>query len=112
MFQFYELGHKWRAVAREWREGTEDGDPEAIQAVYKEMASVMEACSNELDATIEDSLNETLTIPQAARASGYSAEALRRAVRRGTIPNAGRKGSPKIRRVDLPRKLNGAKQDA
>jgi hypothetical protein len=45
-----------------------------------------------------------LTIEGAALESGYSTDHLAREVRAGRIPNAGRKGSPRIRRGDLPRK--------
>ncbi|MDB4890458.1 MAG: hypothetical protein JWL61_2313 [Gemmatimonadetes bacterium] len=40
----------------------------------------------------------------AVRESGYSADRLRHKIAAQEIPNAGRKGSPKIRRADLPRK--------
>jgi len=45
-----------------------------------------------------------LALPEAAARSGYSMEHLGRLVRQGRIPNAGRKGAPRIRAADLPRK--------
>jgi len=54
---------------------------------------------------------EALSLPQAASESGYSADHLAREVRVGRIPNAGRRGAPRIRRGDLPRKP-GRIQDA
>ena len=45
-----------------------------------------------------------LSLPEAAARSGYTAEHLGRMVREGRISNAGRKGSPRIRAADLPRK--------
>jgi hypothetical protein len=51
-------------------------------------------------------------LTEAARESGYSVEYLGRLVRHGMIPNPGKKGSPRIRRCDLPRKPGGAAADA
>jgi hypothetical protein len=48
--------------------------------------------------------NELLTVAEAARRSGYSADHLGRLVRLGSIPNAGRINAPRIRVSDLPRK--------
>lgn len=45
-----------------------------------------------------------LSLPQAAARSGYSADHLGRLVREGRVPNAGRKGAPRVRVADLPRK--------
>lgn len=47
---------------------------------------------------------ETLTLRQAAEESGYSRDHIARLIRAGTIPNAGRPRSPRVRRADLPRK--------
>jgi len=46
----------------------------------------------------------TLTLRDAARESGYTADHLGRLVRNGTLPNVGRKHSPRVRACDLPRK--------
>jgi hypothetical protein len=45
-----------------------------------------------------------LTLAQASAESGYRVDSLRHKLADGTLPNAGRKGSPRIRRADLPRK--------
>ena len=50
--------------------------------------------------------NEVLTLAQAALESGYSESHLRHEVASGEIPNAGRTGSPRIRRGDLPLKTS------
>lgn len=47
---------------------------------------------------------ELLNLCDAARLSGYSEDHLGKLVRAGKIPNAGRAGSPRIRRADLPRR--------
>jgi hypothetical protein len=45
---------------------------------------------------------EELTLTAASALSGYSSDHLSRLIRDGTLPNAGRKGAPRIRRADLP----------
>ena len=45
---------------------------------------------------------EPVTLAEASRIGGYSVDHLQRLVRRGTIENMGRKGSPRIRRSDVP----------
>jgi hypothetical protein len=53
--------------------------------------------------------DEPLPLEQAAAESGYSADRLRHMIGEGKIANAGRKGSPRIRRADLPVKPGRAK---
>ena len=107
MIPFSELTHKWRSTANEWKDNAEHGDrPQAVQAIYEEMAGVKECCADELDAAVHEWRNRVLTIKQAAVESGYCEEALRRAIRNGRISNAGRKNAPRIRRGDLPKKLS------
>ena len=67
-------------------------------------ASILRVCAAELSAEVRAQDDEELTITAAAAASGYSADHLRALVASGEIPNAGRKGSPRIYRKDLPRK--------
>jgi hypothetical protein len=69
-----------------------------------QQARVCRCHADELDAALRDMQDEALGLVEAARESGYSAERLRHMVAEGTIPNAGRRGSPRIRRSDLPRK--------
>ncbi len=54
---------------------------------------------------LRDDQDETLTLAEAALESSYSTEHLRKMVASGTIPNAGGKGRPRIRRGDMPLKL-------
>ena len=51
--------------------------------------------------------DEPLSLREAAARSGYSEDHLARLIRQGTIPNAGRRGAPRIRRGDLPRRPKG-----
>ena len=67
-------------------------------------AVALERCANELESTLAERDETTLSLVEAARESGYSADHLGRLVRDGRIPNAGRPGAPRIARVHLPRK--------
>lgn len=51
---------------------------------------------------------EHLTLREGAALSGYSADHLARLIRQGTLPNAGRRGAPRVRRGDLPRRPKAA----
>ena len=68
------------------------------------LAVVIERCADELEATLRERDETTLTLTDAARESGYTREHLGRLVRDGKIPNAGRPGAPRIARRHLPRK--------
>ena len=67
-------------------------------------AVALERCADELEATIRDRDETTLSLVEAARESGYSRDHLGRLVRDGKIPNAGRPNAPRIARRHLPRK--------
>lgn len=88
-----QLAQAWRSHAAELREWGSDASARAI-----------EHCADDLENALRAESTETLTLQQAASESGYSVDHLSRLVRRGGIPNAGRKHAPAIRRADLPRK--------
>ncbi len=67
-------------------------------------ARLLARCADELEEALRASDDASLTLTEAARVSGYSTDHLRRELREGHIPNAGRKHAPRIRRGDLPRK--------
>lgn len=67
-------------------------------------AEILRRCACELETEAQAQADEALTIEQAADESGYSRDHLRSLVASGSIPNAGRRGSPRIRRKDLPMK--------
>ncbi len=71
-------------------------------------AAILRQCATELKAAARAHDDEEFTITAASAASGYSCDHLRALVASGEIPNAGRKGSPRIRRGDLPRKPGAA----
>lgn len=58
--------------------------------------------ARELREALREGLDEPLTLSEAAELSGYSEDHLRHLVAGGTVPNAGRKGAPRIRRGDVP----------
>ena len=70
-------------------------------------AALCRQCAVELREAIREEGDSSLTLSQAALESGYSEDHLRHEVADGRIANAGKKGAPRIRRSDLPRKLNG-----
>lgn len=70
----------------------------------RESATVIRSLADDLEAVLGREKEESLSLKEAARESGYSSDHLGRLVRSGKIPNAGRPGAPRIRRGDLPRK--------
>ena len=64
--------------------------------------------ATELDQALRVLGEEVLTLPEAAAVCGYSSDHLGTLVRKGKIANYGRKGSPRIRRSDLPTKQSTA----
>jgi len=73
-------------------------------------AMTLEAVAGELEASLRAAAETVLTLTEAARESGLSAERLRHLVAAGTIENAGHRGAPRIRRQDLPAKA-GARRE-
>jgi len=67
-------------------------------------ARAFEVAAAELAASLAQADEELLTLKEASRESGYSADHLARRVREGAIANAGRPHAPRIRRADLPRR--------
>ena len=73
-------------------------------------ASLIEAILADLRAASDANAVEALTLDEAATESGYTAEHLGRLLRNGTIPNAGRKNSPRILRRYLPLKPSALRE--
>jgi hypothetical protein len=65
-------------------------------------ADTLLALAHELVAGSQEWLDESLTLREASDWSGLAYGTLEARIRAGTLPNAGRKGSPRIRRRDLP----------
>jgi hypothetical protein len=75
-----------------------------------EAAATCCSLADELQAEIEAEAAGELTLAEAAAASGYSERRLRELLADGTIPQAGRRGAPRIRRGDLPRRARSTTQ--
>lgn len=71
-------------------------------------AAAFREAADELEEALRLAAEESLTLQEAADESGYSTRRLRELLADGTIPQAGRKGAPRIRRGDLPIKPGAA----
>jgi hypothetical protein len=94
-----------RELVAQWRQKAE-----ALRPFAEPAARAFEAAADELADAVARDDEQLLTVQEASRASGYSADHLARLLRDRTIPNAGRKGAPRIRRADLPRRAPVAKR--
>ena len=83
-----------------WRERSVDHDRHGNVGA----ARTYELVADELEASLRGKDEEIVTLAVAAQESGFSEDHLGRLVREGRIPNAGRKGSPRVRRGDVPKK--------
>jgi hypothetical protein len=89
----------YKAHSDRWRSRAEELRPYAAPA-----AEAFVRAAFELEEAMREAADEELTLAEAARESGYSERRLRELVKDGDIPNAGRKGAPRLRRADRPRK--------
>ena len=78
-----------------------------LQPYAPGVARAFEEAADALDGALVAADGDLLDLRAAAEASGYSVDHLARLVRDGTVPNAGRPRSPRIRRGDLPQKPGG-----
>jgi hypothetical protein len=72
-----------------------------------QLATTCRRHADDLAAVLRSVEDDALDLAAAAQVSGYSPDRLRHLVASGAIANAGRKGSPRIRRGDLPIKRRG-----
>lgn len=89
-----DLPNKWRETAENARHRLADDRG----------ARILHIVADELEAAFATQRETVLSVAAAAEESGFSAAHLSRLVASGSIPNAGRKHSPGIRRRDLPQK--------
>jgi hypothetical protein len=59
---------------------------------------------DDLRGILDDDSRTPLTLAEASTESGFSKDRLRHLVAEGRLHNVGRKGAPRVRRGDLPRK--------
>ncbi len=95
-----ELALRWREEAALLRSRGADGH-----------AVLEEGLANELEQKLREWQLEELTIEEAADESGYSYKRLQELVSLGEIDNAGKRGSPRIRRRDLPSKAGQGREE-
>ncbi len=85
-------------LAAAWRRRAEllaqYGDPNS--------ARLWRLAADELDAMVASEREVPLTLHEAAKRTGYTVDHLAERIRRGELPNAGRKGAPRLRVCDLP----------
>ena len=91
-------------LVQRWRADAETLEEHGATA----QASVCMKHAIELDIALQEQGNEILTLTQASHLSRYSVDHLRRRVADGTIPNAGQRNAPRIRRRDCPLKAGSA----
>lgn len=65
-------------------------------------ARAIEWAAEQFERAVANGADERLTLAQVSARSGYSQDHLARLIREGRLPNAGRRGSPRIRAGDLP----------
>ena len=94
---FDDLVAEWRQLAAQVRRF---GD--------HHLATVLDECARQVSVRTREWLLEELSLGEAAEYSGMTYDTLQRKVGEGAIPNQGRKGSPRVRRCDLPAKAPGA----
>ena len=87
-----------------------------LAAEWRKNATLLQECgasdrgalfskvAGQLEAAMRECQLELLTLDQAATEGGYSYSSLEKRLRSGELPNAGTKGSPRIRRGDMPTK--------
>lgn len=88
------------ALLARWREIAETLRIEG----YTEGADIIKRRATELEDCLETEGTELLSGVQAEQECGYAADHLRRLVSRGELTNHGKKGAPRYRRSELPRK--------
>ncbi len=69
-----------------------------------DQAKILEHCADQLDTYAATVVAETLSLEQAAAASGYSVAHLRRLIARGVLDDVGTDGVVALRQQDLPYK--------
>ncbi len=88
-----------RELAAQWRT-----ESDTLAKYDERLARVLVRHAEELEAALLEQDEQPLALAEAARESGYSVDRLRHKIAAGEIANAGVKGAPRVRRIDLPRK--------
>jgi hypothetical protein len=67
-------------------------------------ADLLDSVIGDLEATLTVQQAEAVTLAEAARVSGYTADHLGRLIREGKLRNVGRPNAPRLLLTNLPRK--------
>lgn len=67
-------------------------------------AAICDEILRDVEAVFDSELARPLTLREAASVSGYSEDHLGKLIRQGRLTNVGRKGSPRVRAGELPRR--------
>lgn len=70
-------------------------------------AKTLEWAAMQLENALRTAADSLLSLQEAAGESGYAVDTLRHKIAANSIPNAGRKHAPLIRRGDLPKRARG-----
>ena len=70
-------------------------------------AQICEYHAGQLEEALHERESQPLSVAEAAAECGYSRSRLYHALAEGTLLNCGKRGAPRIRRCDLPRKARG-----
>jgi len=89
-----------QSLAARWREKAESLSEYGASS----QATALLKCAAELESAEREFNLEELTLEQASIESGFSYSSLQKRLAGGTLANAGAKGTPRVRRADLPRK--------
>ena len=74
-------------------------------------AEAIENCAAQIEAHIRERALEALSLEEAVAESGYSYSSIQKKLASGELPNVGNKGSPRVRRSDLPKKVKATSPD-
>ncbi len=86
-----------RELPDRWREQAEAYEQDAVPG----HAAVLRRLASELDAVLGEWWTESLGIEEAADEVGCAYDAMAKRIQRGSLPNVGRQGAPRVRRCDL-----------
>jgi hypothetical protein len=91
---------------------TAESDSMRRRGVLVTGAALCDEFLHDVASLLEAEAETLLTLKEASDRSGYGEEHLGRLIREGKLPNGGRKGAPRLRVRDLPRRPRGNRQPA
>lgn len=86
-----------RELAARWREEADRYEADGVPG----HAALLRRVAGELRETLGEWWTESLGIEEAADEVGCAYDAMAKRIQRGSLPNVGRPGAPRVRRCDL-----------